>query len=250
MDELEILIQAILSLKDTTKSKQQILSELPKLQQQLQSDKNARINVTAGIDISKSKSLIQSQLNTLAAQTKAPVIKVGIDVCGNSNQSIGRTIASNLQDIPNASKTVTDKMVSDFRNAFGITTKLSREAKTELKAALQEVSNAWNSSDIDKYYASIDKVMKLTAKSSVNIISPEVQKSMQELKHFMSDGSKVFIDEKIRQDLQVAVGSAKELRTILSNVYGVGNWTFDKTKGGIGADVLIDPNFREISKCW
>lgn len=245
MDELEILIQAILSLKDTTKSKQQILSELPKLQQQLQSDKNARINVTAGLDISKSKSLIQSQLNTLAAQTKVPVIKVGIDVCGNSNQSIGRTIASNLQDIPNASKTVTDKMVSDFRNAFGITTKLSQEAKIELKAALQEVSNAWNSSDIDKYYASIDKVMKLTAKSSVNIISPETQKSMQELKRLMSDGSKVFIDEKIRQDLQAAVGSAKELRTILSNVYGVGNWTFDKTKGGIGADVLIDPNFRE-----
>ena len=88
MDELEILIQAILSLKDTTKSKQQILSELPKLQQQLQSDKNARINVTAGIDISKSKSLIQSQLNTLAAQTKAPIIKVGIDVkstLGNNN---------------------------------------------------------------------------------------------------------------------------------------------------------------------
>lgn len=96
MDELEILIQAILSLKDTTKSKQQILSELPKLQQQLQSDKNARVNIVAGLDVNKSKSLIQSQLNNLTSQTKAPNIKVGVDVL-QSNAS--RSITNELKNI-------------------------------------------------------------------------------------------------------------------------------------------------------
>lgn len=79
MDELEILIQAILSLKDVNKSKQQILSELPKLEQLLQSDKKARINIIAGLDIPKSKSLIQSQLNTLSSQIKSPNIVVGLN---------------------------------------------------------------------------------------------------------------------------------------------------------------------------
>lgn len=79
MDELQILIQAILSLKDTTKSKQQILSELPKLEKQLQSGGKAKINITAGLDITKSKNLIQTQLNDLTNQSKAPTIKIGVD---------------------------------------------------------------------------------------------------------------------------------------------------------------------------
>ena len=87
MDELEILIQAILSLKDTTKSKQQILSELPKLQQQLQSDKNARINIVAGLDVNKSKTLIHSQLNQLANQIKTPNISVGINAVSSNIKS-------------------------------------------------------------------------------------------------------------------------------------------------------------------
>ena len=108
MDELEILIQAILSLKDTTKSKQQILSELPKLQQQLQSDKNAKINIVAGLDVNKSKSLIQSQLNTLTSQAKAPTIKVGVDV--------GSVVANDIKEISSVSKTVSDTMVRNFRD--------------------------------------------------------------------------------------------------------------------------------------
>lgn len=92
MDELEILIQAILSLKDVTESKKQIVSELPKLEQQLQSDKSARVKIVAGLDIKKSASLIQAQLNTLSKQiqTQTPNISVGINTKGmsNANQSI------------------------------------------------------------------------------------------------------------------------------------------------------------------
>ena len=82
MDNLGILVQAILSLKDTTSSKNQIAKELPKLESQLQSDKNTRVKIVAGLDIAKSKNLIQSQLNTLANQAKAPTIKIGIDTSG------------------------------------------------------------------------------------------------------------------------------------------------------------------------
>ena len=235
MDELEFLIQAILSLKDVNKSKQQILSELPKLEQQLQSDKKARINIIAGLDIPKSKSLIQSQLNTLSSQTKIPTIKVGVNV--------GSVVTNNIKEVSSVSKTVSDAMVKNFKNFFGITKKLSQEAKIEIKSALQDISNAWNSGDIDKYSISIQKIMDLAGQNGIKIISPETQNAIQELKNFLSDGSKVYIGEKLRQDLQYSLGSAKEVKSVLSTVYGTGKWTFDQAKGGSQADTVANPDY-------
>lgn len=235
MDELKILIQAILSLKDVNKSKQQILSELPKLEQQLQSDKKARINIIAGLDIPKSKSLIQSQLNTLSSQAKIPTIKVGVNV--------GSIVTSDIKEVSSVSKTVSDAMVKNFKNSFGITKKLSQEAKIEIKSALQDISNAWNSGDIDKYSISIQKIMDLAGQNGIKIISPETQNAIQELKNFLSDGSKVYIGEKLRQDLQYSLGSAKEVKSVLSTVYGTGKWTFDQAKGGSQADTVANPDY-------
>ncbi len=100
MDNLGILVQAILSLKDTTSSKNQIAKELPKLESQLQSDKNTRVKIVAGLDIAKSKNLIQSQLNTLANQAKAPTIKIGIDTSGlNSIQGATQNITNGLKNV-------------------------------------------------------------------------------------------------------------------------------------------------------
>lgn len=100
MDNLGILVQAILSLKDTTSSKNQIAKELPKLESQLQSDKNTRVKIVAGLDIAKSKNLIQSQLNTLVNQAKAPAIKIGIDTSGfNSVQGATQNITNGLKNV-------------------------------------------------------------------------------------------------------------------------------------------------------
>ena len=122
MDNLQILIEAILSLKDITKSKQQIMSELPKLESQLQSDKKARVNITAGIDINKSKNLIQAQLNTLATQAKAPTIKVGIDTSSiKSTQEITNELKSTNKQIQQTSSSLTnlaDKFKEPIKPTF------------------------------------------------------------------------------------------------------------------------------------
>ena len=122
MDNLQILIEAILSLKDITKSKQQIMSELPKLESQLQSDKKARVNITAGIDINKSKNLIQAQLNTLANQAKAPIIKVGIDTSSiKSTQEITNELKSTNKQIQQTSSSLTnlaDKFKEPIKPTF------------------------------------------------------------------------------------------------------------------------------------
>lgn len=133
MDNLGILVQAILSLKDTTSSKNQIASELPKLESQLQSDKNTRVKIVAGLDIAKSKNLIQSQLNTLANQAKAPTIKVGVDTSGlNSLQGATQNITNSLQTV----QTQAQQTVSAVTNSIN-------QQATSIESTLNAVKNRW-----------------------------------------------------------------------------------------------------------
>ena len=133
MDNLGILVQAILSLKDTKASKDQIASELPKLESQLQSDKNTRIKIVAGLDIAKSKSLIQSQLNTLANQAKAPTIKIGIDTSGlNSVQGATQNITNDLKNVQTQAQ----------QTASAVTNSINQQA-TSIESTLNAVKNRW-----------------------------------------------------------------------------------------------------------
>ena len=167
MDNLGILVQAILSLKDTTSSKNQIAKELPKLESQLQSDKNTRVKIVAGLDIAKSKSLIQSQLNTLANQAKAPTIKIGVDTSGfNSVQGATQNITNSLhtdqtqaQQTASAVKEVTNSVSYDISdNAFNrllkdmqISNKVTDEYKASIRTLANELNTAWNTHNLDQY---------------------------------------------------------------------------------------------------
>lgn len=84
MDSLAILVKAILSLKDTAESEKQIISELPKLEDKLQSNEKARVKIIAGLDVAKSKKVIQSQIDTLSSQLNGNTIKVGLEVTKNN----------------------------------------------------------------------------------------------------------------------------------------------------------------------
>ena len=133
MDNLGILVQAILSLKDTTSSKNQIAKELPKLESQLQSDKNTRVKIVAGLDIAKSKNLIQSQLNTLVNQAKAPAIKIGIDTSGlNSVQGATQNITNNLKNVQTQAQ----------QTASAVTNSINQQA-TSIESTLNSVKNRW-----------------------------------------------------------------------------------------------------------
>ena len=135
MDNLGILVQAILSLKDITSSKNQIAKELPKLESQLQSDKNTRVKIVAGLDIAKSKNLIQSQLNTLANQAKAPTIKIGVDTSGlNSVQGATQNITNGLKNVQTqaqqTAKSIHDISVESGNFKFPVVEKKDREGNT------------------------------------------------------------------------------------------------------------------------
>lgn len=236
MDTLGILIQAILSLKNPEKSKQQILADLPELQKQLNSDKNARVNIVAGLDIKKSAQLIQANLNTLVGKANAPAIELGVNV---GKHNIEKTIDNELIGISKASQTVSDEMVKNFNKAFGISQKLAKEARTEIKLTMQDITDSWNSGNIDKYTASMQKLMDLAGHHGITIIDPQTQEQINQIRSQLSDGSKVHIGEDLRTELEYSLGTVQNIQKVLSNVYGVGKWTFDRVKSGVGTDNLV-----------
>ena len=258
MDNLGILIQAILSLKDTTSSKNQIAKELPKLESQLQSDKNTRVKIVAGLDIAKSKNLIQSQLNTLANQAKAPAIKVGIDTSGfNSVQGATQNITNGLKNVQTQAQQtasavkevvtsmsdsdISDKMVSEFQKSFNIVGKNAKDTQQTFKGLFAELNNAWYAGDEEKYLNVLEQIYN-TAQNTTKVVNKsksEIKELTDQIRSDFTDGSTAFISPKTKEELKYILEDSKKIKRVLDSVFGVGKWTYNQNKG-IGTDVLAN----------
>ena len=253
MDNLGILIQAILSLKDTTASKNQIAKELPKLESQLQSDKNTRVKVVAGLDISKSKNLIQSQLNTLTSQAKAPTIKVGVDVSKN----IGQDAVNSLKNVQSqaqqtaesvkqtmteiTSENISSKTVSEFQKAFNIIGQNAKDTQQTFKGLFAELNNAWYAGDEEKYLNVLEQIYN-TAQNTTKVVNKsksEIKELTDQIRSDFTDGSTAFISPKTKEELKYILEDSKKIKRVLDSVFGVGKWTYNQNKG-IGTDVLAN----------
>ena len=260
MDNLGILVQAILSLKDTKASKDQIASELPKLESQLQSDKNTRVKIVAGLDIAKSKNLIQSQLNTLANQAKAPTIKVGIDTSGlNSVQGATQNITNGLKNVQTQAQQtasavkdignvgISDNVFKKLLQDMQISKSVTNEYKQSLRALANELTTAWDTRNEELYLAKLKEIInvigngqksfKLFDKNSFDF--KEITSQITALKSAIGVGidgngrkNKFFIDNNLKKELAYIQGSDKAVRSLLNSLYGLGNWTFDERKFG------------------
>lgn len=266
MDNLQILVQAILSLKDTTESKKQITSELPNLEKQLQSDKNARVKILAGLDIAKSKSLIQSQLNTITNQAKAPTIKIGIDTSSIQNtqnitnglrdvQTQAQQTANSVQQISTVANSnhISDSMLKTLLKDMEIGKSATEEYKIALKNLLVDLKTAWNSNDLDKYNKALDNVIKKLSDGQrsyklMQVNSDQALLAAEQLKEYQrsigatfagGNTQKVYIDKDLKADLISNIGSAKELKKILTSIYGAGKWTFNPEKQTQGFKNLV-----------
>lgn len=254
MDNLGILIQAILSLKDTTASKNQIAKELPKLESQLQSDKNTRVKVVAGLDISKSKNLIQSPLNTLTSQAKSPTIKVGVDV--KSQNSIQNT-ANGLKNVQSqaqqtaesvkqamteiTSENISSKTVSEFQKAFNIIGQNAKDTQQTFKGLFAELNNAWYAGDEEKYLNVLEQIYNIAQNTTkvVNKSKSEIKELTDQIRSDFTDSSTAFISPKTKEELKYLLEDSKKIKRVLDSVFGVGKWTYNQNKG-VGTDVLAN----------
>lgn len=243
MDNLEILIKAILSLKNTEDSKKQIASELPKLESQLQSDEKTRIKIVAGLDVQKSRDLIQSQLNALTSQAKMPTIKIGIDAENNTFDNITTEVKDVQKEIEQTvSKIdVTDEIVSQFHKMFNIVGKNAKETKEELKTLFGDFADAFNTADAEKYYDTLEKIYSLTKKHTkeISTYSTKEWNTVDYLKSNVTDGSNVYIDSKVKEELISIVGNGREAISVLNTIFGGGKWTYNSSKGNIDFETFI-----------
>ena len=124
------------------------------------------IQILAELD-TKSVSNIQSQLNTLANQAKAPTIKIGVDASGlNSVQGATQNITNSLQTVQtqaqqtaSAVREITNSVSYDISdNAFNRLLKdmqIGKNVTDEYKASIRTLANqlneSWNTYNLDKY---------------------------------------------------------------------------------------------------
>ena len=260
MDNLGILVQAILSLKDTKASKDQIVDDLPALEHKLQSDKGARVKIIAKLDVDKSKTVIQSQLNTLANQAKAPAIKIGVDTSGlNSVQGATQNITNDLKNVQmQAQQTasavrdignvgISDNVFKKLLQDMQISKSVTNEYKQSLRALANELTTAWDTRNEELYLAKLKEIInvigngqksfKLFDKDSFDF--KEITSQITALKSAIGVGvdgngrkNKFFIDDNLKKELAYIQGSDKAVRSLLNSLYGLGNWTFDERKFG------------------
>lgn len=186
MDELEILIQAILSLKDVTESKKQIVNDLPELEKELQSDKNARVKIIAGLDINKSKSFIESQLDTLSSKIKVPAIEVGIGVGKglNNGGQINQLTQSVKEYNQELNKTATVQSKLSNRNYASDNSVFIEQIKTleNEKTAVDNLVNAFNNYGIAVKNATSTKT--LDGNGNLNNLTVSVTSKTGEIESF------------------------------------------------------------------
>lgn len=155
-DNLQILINAILSLKDITASKNEIKKGLPKLSSQLVADKSARVDIVAGLDLSKTKKLISSQLTTLSKELKLNIANVTASATKNVVNNATRTTAVKTPSVSN------DTNIKNITTEYKNLSSAVEIAKKEF-AQLENVSNVSSnfttnvSRNIDGFVVKVEK---------------------------------------------------------------------------------------------
>ncbi len=195
---------------------------MPKVQNALNNDEKTRLKLAAGLDIAKTKKLIQAQLATIANQTNAPTIKVGVEV-GKSNtvqnvvQELKNVQVQAQQTVSTVNQSITnlvDKFVKPITPVFNkdglIDAGKTIEKLQQRFQELGQVSVKGTYSDIDAT-DSLDKMLvKIKAlNGETRTLKFELDKSGKafHLTSGTSDNSGIF---KLVQDFQNAIADYEQ----------------------------------------
>lgn len=246
---------------DIDKSAKLIKDDIPKLQEYI---KNEKIEITAGLNLSKSQSLIQAQLNTIANQAQAPTIHVGMDL-GNSQSAVQgatnglKTVQEQAKQTASAVKQVgqelsvniTDTSINKINKAFHVSSKATDEYRNNLKALATELSTAWNTYDEDKYYQTLRKIIDLigqfqvkhkaisTSSSDYSSLMEQIATLEKSIGYRLKDSERFIIDPKFRSELEYVTGGFEKLEKILNSVFGR-KWTFNTNLSGTNLRNFLD----------
>lgn len=248
-----LLLTASLDINGTYKKIKE--EDIAKLNAKLANDNSARVKIVGGLDLNKTQSLMQSQIATIGKNLKLNIGQIDTGSL-NTVQNATQNITANLKSVQTQAQTtanelnnvianintknISNKLITEFQNAFGI----ARKTKDEFKNLFAELNNAWYAGDVEKYNQVLKQIYDTTTKN-VKVskeLSQEAQNIIDVYKGQLTDGSKVYINPQLKSDLEYLIGAGKKLQSVLSTVFGVGKWSYNS---GIGFDVLLSSNQTE-----
>lgn len=122
---------------EVTASAEEIRKKLPNLQNELNNDENARLKLIAGLDIAKTKKLIQAQLATIVNSGKdIPKINLGVNV--STNNSVKNAVGQINEGIQKAAQ------ATDLSKTIFNAEKLNKEGRmyvSKVTDVLETVKN-------------------------------------------------------------------------------------------------------------
>lgn len=229
-------------------SASRINKDIPKLEGQAK-----HLKIVADLNPTLSIKNIQATLNKMNNNAN---IKIGVDTSGlNSVQGATQNITNNLKTVQTqaqqtasavrevttsmSANDISNKMVSEFQKSFNIVGENAKNTQQTFKALFAELNNAWYSENEEKYLKVLEQIYDIAQKTTkvVKQSKSEINASIDQIRSELTDGSKAFISPQVRKELEYLLGTSKQIQSVLSTVYGVGKWSFNK---GRATDILAN----------
>ena len=210
--------------------------------------RNNDIVITAGLNIEASEAQIRQDLAEISKRlgNNALQIKCSFDMSGiDSVKAQLNKLSQNIKInpiIPQISDNGSlDSDIDSIIKKFDLMVSKVGSKKQALRDALvqpiEAFKAAYQSGDVEKLekaWVSLASVIQQNSRQ-VYAVNEELLQQQEQLKSTLKSIGKVSIDKTSYNDLKALVGSAKDAQKMMSQVFGVGNWT---TKSTGAADPL------------
>lgn len=220
----------------------------------------ADLQIVAGLDVEKSARLIENQIkNELPnnIQNTSLKVAVGLDITKTTemiNQQLsnlqGITIknlnidAGAIENIQKQATTVTNKVVTEFNKMFSIPSRgLVDITKGELNSKIKDLLKAFQSNDVEKSNTALTQLTEIIRKQSK--VVTEDGSELEKFRDVLRSMGKVKLDENVMSWLEKMLGTGKELKAVLTTVFGVGN--YNSSNSALKLDTWVKQN-DEIKK--
>lgn len=220
---------------DIPKSVVFIEKDIYKLEEKLKSN---NLQILAELNIEKSKDIIKSQLDLISSQTKAPVIKVGIDI----NKNFEKNTVNGLQNIDKQTKQTTHSIKQ-------VESELSKLDSDSIKKTTFNIGfnkdGTLDLSEIDKTIKKLEK-MSNTPVFKFNSNKSEVINQREQISNLINEFSilKKSLQENITPtELNKIISRFKELDIEVNNVFNSNKLL----QNNLRQDNSIDKRSQKIS---
>lgn len=202
--------------------------------------------ITAGLNIPETVHNIQKELD----EKVAPQLKLKI-ACNIDTSYISeiKSQISNLSKQINSSKIsipIDDKSIKNQAKALSDALDLAiprgktKEVRDVIQGLINDYQTAFQSNNFDemtKSFAALESYVD-NFRKDVQVINNELVEMQEQVKALARNG-KTYINESDYSELKNLIGSGKDVNKLLSQAFGVGGWTKDRSKATTSWDSKV-----------